>query len=336
MAFTDLSNAIVPSVFLAYQQALTEKKSRLVDSGVVARNAEMDDLLAGGGKTFNLPFWEDLGDANTPNSSSDAQSSAITPVNIDSHEEIFARISRNQAWGSADIVGRLAGSDPQMAIARRVSPYWTRHLQDTVLAMLKGVFADNDANDSGDYTHDVTGAYDPQITAFSAENFIDAVHTMGDSEEDLGVVFLHSVVYARAKKNNLIDFVQDSANPLAAAVPFFLGRRVLVDDGMPKTGNDYESIIMGAGAIQWGVGRPKVPIATDRDELQADGGGREYLVSRVEWGIHVAGHAYVGTPGDGGPTNAATTNNFGAAASWDRRKPERKQIKIARLKTTEA
>ena len=52
--------------------------------------------------------------------------------------------------------------------------------------------------------------------------------------------------------------------------------------------------------------------------------------------MHPAGHAYAGTPANGGPSNAATANNLAAAASWNRVYPERKQIKIARLRTTEA
>jgi len=144
------------------------------------------------------------------------------------------------------------------------------------------------------------------------------------------------VVYQRAQKNNLIDFMADATNPAAAKIPTFLGRRVLVDDRMPGAANVYTSYILGAGALRWGVGIPKVPIATDRQELEADGGGREYLINRVEWMLHPTGHAYSGTSPNGGPTNAATTNNLGAAGSWNRVVNERKQVKLASLITREA
>ena len=51
--------------------------------------------------------------------------------------------------------------------------------------------------------------------------------------------------------------------------------------------------------------------------------------------MHPTGNAYVGTPPAGGPSNAATTNNLAAAASWARVFSERKLIKIARLITRE-
>ncbi len=54
------------------------------------------------------------------------------------------------------------------------------------------------------------------------------------------------------------------------------------------------------------------------------------------WALHMTGHSYVGTPANGGPSNAATTNNLNDAASWNRVYQERKQIKFARLITRES
>lgn len=336
MAYTQVADAIVPAVFTAYMQAITEVKSNFVRSGVLVRDPRLDALLVGGGKTFDMPFWNDLADVDA-NVSIGAAGTPAVPINITSHREIGVRLSRNQAWGSADLVSALAGDDPQRAIAERVAPYWVRQSQFALIATARGVFADNDANDAGDYTVNISGtAYVAGVTDFSAEAFIDAVHTMGDSEQDLGIVVMHSVVYARAKKNNLIDFVQESANGLAVQVPTFLGRRVIVDDGVPFTGTIFDTLIFGAGAFRWGVGSAKVPVETYRLPLDANGGGTEALVTRVEWIIHPMGHAYAGVAPDGGPSNANTANNLAAAASWDRRKPQRKMVKIARLRTREA
>lgn len=335
MAYTQVSDLVVPAIYTAYTQTMTEQKSRLVQSGALVRDAKIDKLLSGGGLTFNLPGLNDLADTDA-NVSLGASGSPITPLNIGSFTEKGVRLSRNQSWGSADLASVLAGEDVMAAISQLVSPYWTRQMQKAVLAMLAGVFADNDANDSGDYTHDITDTYAAGVTDFSAEAFIDALHTMGDSESDLGIVCMHSVVYAKAKKNNLIDFMPDSANPGAAQIPTFLGRQVLVDDGMPVSTQDYDTLILGAGALRIGVGVPDVPVESYRLPLDAGGGGSEALISRVEWCIHPTGHAYIGTAANGGPSNASSANNLAAAGSWNRVFAERKQIKIARLRTTEA
>ncbi len=98
----------------------------------------------------------------------------------------------------------------------------------------------------------------------------------------------------------------------------------------------YHSWLLGPGAFRLGIGTPEVPTAVTRSESAGNGSGQETLYSRVEWMIHPVGHKYAGTPPKGGPSNASTTNNLAAAASWMRVYPERKQIKIARLITREA
>ena len=57
---TRVSDIIVPEVFTPYTQNMTEEKSRLVQSGLLARSEALDNLLAGGGLTFQMPSFRDL------------------------------------------------------------------------------------------------------------------------------------------------------------------------------------------------------------------------------------------------------------------------------------
>ena len=254
---------------------------------------------------------------------------------IQTSTEIAVRMNRNQSWASADLAAQLAGSDPMDAIGRRVSNYWMLRLQAAFVATINGVIKDNTANDSGDYTNDVSGAsFIDGVTNFTAESFIDAAVTMGDSMEDLGLCLMHSTVYARAQKNNLIDFIPDARGEIE--IPNFLGRTVVVDDGMPVTGNVYDTWLFGVGAVQWGIGSPKVPTEVAREAAAGNGGGQETLYSRQEWCLHPVGHAYTGTAANGGPGNGTGSNDLNNATSWNRVYPERKQIKFARLVTREA
>lgn len=335
MTYTVVADAIVPVIYNAYMTAFTEEKSALVQSGAVVRSSEDDQKLAGGGLLFHMPSWKDLGN-DAANVSTGSNGAAATPLNIGSFDELAARLSRNQTWGAADLVAALAGSNPMQVIAARLAPYWARELERTVLAQLAGIFADNDANNSGDFTHDVSGvAYSAGVTDFTAEAFIDALQTIGDSSSSLGITWMHSKVLARAKKNNLIDFRPDSSNPDADQIPFFLGRRVIEDDSMPNTAGVYQTFILGQGAIRWGVGSPDVPLEQYRLPLADNGGGNDAIISRVEWLVHPRGMSYTGTPANGGPSNASTANNFAHVDSWTRVVPERKQVKVARLITRE-
>jgi len=338
---TRISDIVVPELFTPYVQQLTEEKSNLIRSGAVARSQAYDENLSGGGLTFNEPSFKDL-DNDADNVGSDDPSTASTPNKIGTATETQVRLSRNNSWTSMDLASALAGADPMEAIASRVADYWVRRYQAAFVATMTGLFADNaaapDASEhtQNDMTHDVSGAsFSDGVTNFSAEAFVDATLTMGDSMEDLTLLMVHSVVYGRMLKNNLIDFVQDSINGQAVRIPTYLNRTVIVDDGLTNAGGVFHSWLFGTGAVLTGMGSPKVPTEVDRDPSAGNGSGQETLYNRVEWIIHPKGNAYVGTAPNGGPSNAATTHNLAHAASWKRAFSERKQIKIARLITRE-
>ncbi|UZT28679.1 coat protein [Vibrio phage 033B] len=341
----ELNNLIVPELFAAAVQILTEQKSRLIQSGAIQRSASLDAALAGGGLTFNEPFFHDLDD-DEERGSSIGDITAGTPDYdefdgphgiIEMGTEVQVRLSRNKSWTEMDLSAALVGKDPLDAIENRVAYYWTRRLQHLFVAVVTGVFADDDANHGGGMSNDISqdaatpGEYEPGVTDFSAEAFLDAVVTIGDSMDDLGMVMMHSIVYNRAQKNNLIEFIPDSRGE--TNIPTFLGRTVIMDDGV-YTDNDgiYHTWIFGAGAFALGMGSPKNPAEVERKPGGGNGGGQSVLWHRVEWALHPVGYAYSGATNlPGGPTNAILAQ----AGSWTRVFRERKQIKMARLITLE-
>ena len=346
---TQVVDVVVPEIFTPYVQQLTEQKARLVQSGALARDALLDSLLGGGGLTFNVPSFRDL-DNDADNVSTDDVADIIaanfgagtpvtrldsTPLKIETDQEIAVRLSRNNSWSSADLAAALAGEDPLDAIASRVAFYWTRRLQAVFIATWNGVIADNVANDGGDYQNDISGGgFIDGVTNFSAEAFLDAAVTMGDSMEDLTLTMVHSIVFNRMQKNNLIDFIPDARGEIQ--IPTFLGREVVVDDGLPNAAGVFDSWLFGSGATRLGVNTPKVATEVDREPQAGNGGGQEILFSRVEWTQHPMGHAYTGTSPNGGPGNGTGVNDLQNAGSWNRVFPERKQVKFARLVTRES
>lgn len=346
---TKVSDIVVPEIFTPYVQQITEEKSRLVQSGALATNDFLNGFLAGGGITGNVPGFKDLDNdadlvstddvadiiaadfgAGTPATRLDS-----TPLKTGTATEINVRLSRNNSWSSADLAAALAGADPMDSIANRVGYYWTRRLQAVFIATINGVIADNVANDSGDYQNDVSGStFTDGVTNISAEAIIDTAVTMGDSMQGLTMMMVHSIVFSRMQKNNLIDFIPDARGEVAIAT--FMGREVIVDDSMPVTSNVYDTWLFGAGAVGLGTGSPKVATEVARYAAAGNGGGQEVLHNRVEWTLHPVGHAYTGTSPNGGPGNGTGANNLGNAGSWDRVYTERKMINFARLVTREA
>lgn len=343
---TQIADVIVPEIFAPYVQIQTAQKSALVQSGAVINSPELSSELNGGGLTFNAPFFNDLDD-DADNVATDAAadkytagSADSTPFKITAGNEIAVSMTRTASWSASKLTALLAGADPMQAIGNRVSNYWTRRVQDIFVATMTGVFADNDAapvgteHVQGDLTFDVSGVgYTPGVTDFSAEAFIDATQTMGDARTRLSMIMVHSIVKSRMEKNNLIDFIPDSQGN--ATIPTFRGKLVIEDDRMPNTAGVYESWIFGQGALGLGSGLLPNSVSTFMHEDAGNGIGQEVLYNRMRWVMHPVGHSYVGTPANGGPSNAATANNLANAGSWQRVYPERKQIPVARLITRE-
>lgn len=358
--FTVLSQLITPSVFTGMALERTKELTAFVSSGIVQEqpiltNWLQSDIGAGGGsQTLNRPTWNDLDasdstgiervstDANSPLYSTGTVIAALAantlfplPQGINTHNVIAVRVDRNNHWAASALAGKIAGTnnpDPIGVIGELVATYWARRFQKYCLSIVAGVVADNTANSSGDYTFDVSGAgFVPGVTNFTAEALYDALQTLGDADGQITNLAVHSAVRNRMRKNNLIDFIPDSqGNPTIEA---FQGLRLTVDDGMPKTGNVYDSYLFGPGFLEYGAAAPMNATTTVWRDEAGLGSGSEELWNRVCWCVHPMGHAFIGSVGAvGGPTNTV----LATSTSWTRRAQTRKNVPFARLVTREA
>jgi len=359
---TRLVDVVVPEIFNPYMQNITEQKTRIIQSGAAVMDAAISQALAGAGLTFKTPSFKDLDDDDEDIMTDDYDDvyghptfgvslpyagtlGNSIPNKIGSLTEISVRLSRHKSWSSVQLASVLAGKDPMGAIGNRTAYYWARKRQNAFIAMVKGIVADNQAAPTGSehvqndliFNAAAPGVFQQGVTEFSTANFLRACLTMGDSQEDLGLVLMHSVVFHKAQLNNLIEFVPDAVNNNAVDIPFFLGRRIIVDDAMPVdvTGKIFQTWLFGAGAFRMGVGSPDHATEVERAPRAGRGAGMDILHTRVEWCIHPVGYKYAGTAASGGPDNTATTNNLAHLDSWVRVYPERKQIKMAVLQTIE-
>ena len=334
MATVRLTDAVVPEIFAGYMTKDTMQKMAFYGAGVMRDDADLKNKLAGGGETFNVPFWKDLDDTEA-NIASDDPSSYATPLKLGSGKDIARRQIRTQAWSSAKLVSELAGSDPMKHISARTGAYWARQFDDFAVATAKGIVADNIANDSSDMVSTIATDSASAITAaelISAEAVMDAAQTMGDAKEDLKVISMHSIVSTRLSKLDLIDYRPDSEGKIM--VPHYLGYRVLVSDRQPLTvGSNrttYSTYLWGADALAWAESPVATPVEVDPDPLAADGMGVDNLITRRQFACHMYGIKYTSASEAGDfPTKA----ELALAANWDRVYSERKQIPFAVLQT---
>jgi len=333
MADTRLTDVIEPAVFEDYVSVLTTELSELWTSGMVVTDPRVSALAMGKGKTFNMPFFNDLTQTESTVGSDDPGSS-LAPDKIDAGEQVSVKHMRNRGWSSMDILGSVIGEDPMTEIAGKVAGYWARDMQATLIASLIGIEADNATNDSSDMIIDVaTDAVLPIDPAekISGDVVIDGLQTMGDHKSRLTVIIMHSAVHVELEKQQLITFIRDADNNVLFEV--YLGKRVIIDDGVPVVSGvnrpTYTTYMFGPGAFAFGEGRQRIPVEIDRNPEQGDGSGNEILYNRKQFILHPFGFAFLNAGVVGtSPTNA----ELNAATEWNR-VLDRKLINVAIIKT---
>ncbi|MDP1419237.1 major capsid protein [Peribacillus simplex] len=297
---TKISDIIVPEVFNPYVINRTAELSALVQSGIVVPNNELDSLASSGGKTINMPFFNDL----TGDDEVLSDDGALTPQKISTGQDVAVLLMRGKAWGVNDLAKALSGADPMKAIGDLVATYWARQRQKTLFAVLKGAF--ESASMAGN-VHDVSAVVGQEV--ISATGFIDAQYKLGDAAGLLTAVAMHSATYAKLQKDQLITYKQDPVS--GVSFPVYLDKRVIVDDGCPVTNGVYTTYLFGQGAVGEGNGSAPVPTETDRDSLK----GEDILINRQHFILHPRGIAFQSASVAGSsPTNA----ELGNAVNWNK------------------
>jgi hypothetical protein len=321
MAEVRLTDIIEPVEFTNYVVQDSMKKSALYLSGVVAINGAIQEQLQAGAHSFSIPFWLDIADdeANYPN---DDPSDNSTPHKIGTGKQIVRKSFMHNSWSHMNLASEISGDNALARIQGRVSAYWDRQLQSRLIASLKGILADNVANDSGDMVH-AAGA------AFSASHVIDAAGTLGDAMSALTAIAMHSDIYKKALK---LDLIATAVPSEGKAIQTFRGLAIIVDDGLPVASGTYTSVLFGPGAVGVAVSAPRIAQGTEIENLPSagNGGGQEVLHSRMNAGVHPLGFSWLETSVAG---ESPTLAELATATNWNRI-IERKAIPLAFLTST--
>lgn len=313
MTVTRIANIIKPSVFNPYVVERTNELSALYKSGIIVPVPDLN-LAGKGGTLVNVPFWNDLSGADEVLS----EISPLTPGAITAGQDIAVLHARGKAWGVNDLAKALSGDDPMGAIADLVAEYWARRMQALTIATLTGAFAASSMSGLVKDIHSESG----DAAKFTGDTFVDACQLLGDAKGKLTAVIMHSAVEANLLKRGLIDYIPEADGK--SSLPFFQGKRVIVDDTMPTATGQYTSYIFGAGALGYGEGGAPVPTETDRDSLQGD----DILINRKHFVLHPRGVKWKGTPSGVSPTN----EELATGTNWER-VYEAKSIRIVKFVT---
>ena len=316
MAETRLTDIIIPEVFAPYMMERSLNANPFYQAGILAPSPQISEFLAGGGKTSNIPYWQDLtGDSDAP-----SETVADTVNELGTDKMIVVRQIRHKAWGANALSAALSGANPVEAIGRRVAGFWAKDMQNNLLACIKGIAADNVASNSGDLVVDIsteTGSAATSANKISATKTIEAIMKQGDKFSEIKAIAVHSAVYTTMLNNDLIDFVKDSASEVL--IPYYIGMRVVVDDGLPVIagsvdGYKYHSYLFKPGSVGFGENYSKIkPVETDRDPSK--GSGIDILYTRRQFTFAPLGFSW--NKADNSAITPAISDLY-AATSWGR------------------
>lgn len=215
----------------------------------------------------------------------------ITATSTTTYERGVVVTGRAKAWVERDFSEDITGGAGFMSnVARQVSDYWEDIDQDTLIAILNGIFAMTGTQNTefiSKHTFDISAAASSNVVGAATLNSA-IQQASGDKKNAFSIVIMHSAIATNLENLKLLEYMKyNDGNGIERNLPLatWNGRVVLVDDGMPTldvTGADpytkYTSYVLGIGAFDFENIGAEVPYEMNRDPKT--NGGQTYLYSR--------------------------------------------------------
>lgn len=285
-----------PEAFGKYVDLVPKtKRNELIKSRALTRNSQIAQAFSNqtGTAYATIPMFGRIGgDPLNYDGVTD-----ITSESTETFEQSVIVVGRAKAWTERDFSSDITGGVDFMGnVARQVSQYWEEVDQDTLLAVLKGIFAmTGTANKEfvDTHTYDITGETEDlaKVGPTSLNNAIQKAS--GDNKNAFSLVIMHSQVATNLENLNVLDYLKytDSMGiERKLTMATWNGRLVLVDDSMPVEvvpGDEtagtaeqtaYTSYVLGEGAISFEDIGAETPFEMSRDPKT--NGGQDTLYSR--------------------------------------------------------
>lgn len=353
------SKSFNPVAFGAYVDRIpTTKRNELIKSRALKGNAQIRDAFSSqtGTAYATIPMTGRIG--GTPLNYDGVTN--ITAQSTTTFERGVVVIGRAQAWTEKDFSTDITGGVNFMDnVAAQVAEYWDGVDQNTLLSILKGVFAmtgvDNLKFVNG-HTLDNTVAAgedkdgNPKNSVGPTTLNVAIQQASGDNKSVFTVAIMHSTVATSLENLRLLSYLKyTDAQGIQRdlGIGTWNGRAVLIDDSMPvedvpeSTGGagdgytKYTTYVLGDGAFDYENIGAKVPFEMDRDP--AVNGGQDTLYSRQRKVFAPFGISYIKkTQATLSPTNAELENGGNwtlvhNGASSNKEYIDHKAIPIARI-----
>lgn len=334
MAITKLTDHVAVKTFASVLEERIITNSKIRQSGLVTTDPRITAKAQSAGFEGVLPFWKRpaAGEATTM---SDDESNKLTPAKVTQGQMTARMIQRALGFSAMDIADYVDNADALEYAYGEFARLWVGDEESTLLSIVKGILADNVANDSGDMLKNVsigTGS----ITAaqkMSVANIIEARKQLGDLGGQLTNLVAHSDVINNLRAAEPNAFVPASQTKLGLET--YAGLNVVETDnlGIDTTVTNYskyDSYLCGNGLFGYAAGSfGEQSLAQVRDELAGYGSGQETILTRRRYIMHPLGFTNKVAPSN---SVSQTNTELGTAATWDR-VVDRKAIPLVVVRT---
>ena len=324
-------------VFADMMQELDYWTNPILASGVVRQDSSIMDLIGSQGNVATIPMYKPLNihDTNMAALNNDGETSN-TPQEISGNKQTCMMIQRMKAFKAKDFTKELTGADPLGNIKSKIASYYTQVWEDEMMniaAAIVGVSAMSDhVTDLSVTTGTIAAA-----NKVAETTMIDAEQAaLGDMAGGMGLVVMHSKIYAAYQKLGLVEFekyVTSGAIKQDIKLPIINGKIVKVTDyytldsskaGFPV----YKTYLFGEGAfLSCDKNNYEKQYTTDYDpETNA---GTEKLYTKQGKVLHPNG---LSLAVDNISKESPTKTELGTVANWSL-KFNHKNVRIGLIKT---
>lgn len=346
---TFLSNLVTRPEFLQYTSEGIFEQSKWIQSGIVQRNAALD--ARAGGTRVRVPFHDPIAPTEEQILSNATWGTSgagyLTPQGTTADEQIMTLLHRGFSYAQDDLSRLGSGADPLAHVRNQLTAAINKLKTATLKAQLLGLFGGiTAAGVLGPNQHDasVAGATPAEANYISVGNVLEAKNKLGERGEEIDTIAMHSAVAYYLQQIGMLTFSTSALSASGAVtwggggvgisqpeVGLFAGMRVVIDDQLTYlTGGTathrvkYPVYMFKSGVVSEGI-QQDLRIAADRNILSM----QDVMAVDYHYGYHITGTKWAAA-GDN-PTNAATTGNLSATASWNLVFATTKMVPVVRL-----
>lgn len=233
-------------------------RNPIMASGIVRQDPSIMNAIGAHGNVATLPIYTPLNihDANMAALNNDGETNN-TPQTIAGNKQTAMLIQRMKAFKAKDFTKELTGADPMSQIKGKIQNYYTQVWEDELMNIANAVLGVAGLSDHVTNISVTTGTI-AEKNMIDVTTLIDAEQAaLGDMAGGLGLIIMHSKIYAAYQKLGLVEFdkyVKSGVIEQAINLPKIHGKHVLVTDyytvdtsvsGFPV----YKTYLFGEGAF---------------------------------------------------------------------------------------